>query len=493
MQTSENPSGQSSPPSEAPDTSAEVEHPPMEGMTKKSNWSRFIDFFGSRAKSVNIGHLLLILLFLHLFAMAFPNGKGDYVFDEQYYVPSAKDLLALVPNNLEHPFFGKIWGALGIALFGDNFFGWRIFSVVIGVLSVWVLYELARVFLTRERALFAASMLGFETLFFIHTSLLLLEGPPIFFALLGFLGYFKKHYYWSAVAFGLSILSKEWGIYFVAALFFYHVWATKKVPLSTLLSGPSLKKLVVFSLLLLVVVGIPLQAYDAIYKPSTGSTESITKQVIIYPQNSSTTTVYTTSTKPTGQLTYFWQNFAYYYTYHTGLTVTNSDLATNPWVYIPWLWIVPFKITPMPYYVTTVTVTVNEANGAKIVTNYHPIDWLGIGNLVIWYSIWLIVPVLLIRVLTGKVGQFEAFVGSWIGLTYLPSVFLYLGFHRVLYPFYFVNVDPGLALGIPLVISFIAPDGRKMERILMAVWFAAAVIFFILFFPVHPLDMLSTS
>ena len=125
----------------------------------------------------NIGHLLLVLLGLHIFAMSFPNGNNQYVFDEAYYVPAANDLLHLVPSNLEHPFFGKIWGALGIYLFGNDFFGWRIFYVLIGVAAVWVLYELALVFFSKEKALLAASMLGFETLFFIHTSLLLLEGP----------------------------------------------------------------------------------------------------------------------------------------------------------------------------------------------------------------------------------------------------------------------------------------------------------------------------
>ena len=126
--------------------------------------------------------------------MSFPSESGDYVFDEAYHVPAAKDLLNLVPSNLEHPFLGKLWGSIGIYLFGNDFFGWRIFYVVIGVLTVWAFYELALNFFSKEKALFAASMLGFETLFFIHTSLDLLEGPPIFFALLGFLAYFKKRY-----------------------------------------------------------------------------------------------------------------------------------------------------------------------------------------------------------------------------------------------------------------------------------------------------------
>src|SRR5579863_8593300 len=157
-------------------------------------FSDFWAYLKPRLLSFNIGHLLLILLGLHVFAMCFPNADGATIFDESYYVGSSHfdpDLLNLVPSNLEHPFFGKIWGALGIYLFGDNFFGWRIFYVLIGVLTVWVFYELARVFFSKDKALFAASLLGFETLFFIHTTAALLEGPPLLFGLLGVLLYFK--------------------------------------------------------------------------------------------------------------------------------------------------------------------------------------------------------------------------------------------------------------------------------------------------------------
>jgi len=98
--------------------------------------------FGSVINGFNIGHLLLILLVLHIFAMSFPSGNNppQYVFDEAYYVPAAQDLLHLVPSNLEHPFFGKVWGALGIYLFGNDFFGWRIFYVLIGTATVGVFY-----------------------------------------------------------------------------------------------------------------------------------------------------------------------------------------------------------------------------------------------------------------------------------------------------------------------------------------------------------------
>jgi hypothetical protein len=438
----------------------------------------FWAFLRPKLFSVNIGHLLLALLALHLFAMSFPNNSGAYVFDESYYVGSShfdQDLLNLIPSNLEHPFFGKIWGALGIYLFGDNFFGWRIFYVLIGVLAVWVFYELALVFFTRGKALFAASLLGFETLFFIHTSTALLEGPPILFGLLGFLLYFKKKYYLSAAAFGLSVLSKEWGLYFVLAFLLYLIYAEAVGPFVSKRIGHASKsslgarprggvssaqifKVFFFLVIVILTVMLPLWAYDLVYHPVVNGV----------PFNNPI------------------QNFQYYYSYHTSLTISQSD-QSDPWHYA-WNWINPLTVSPDPYYIVTVNFYNVLSNGTKVLTgSTYPIDWLGIGNLVIWYSIWAIVPFLILKpLITRKFSHLEAFVGAWIIGTYGPSLYLSAVVHRVVYAFYFVNVDPALALGIPMLISFISPEESATQKALMALWLGAAIVFFILFFPVHP-------
>ena len=42
--------------------------------------------------------------------------------------------------NLEHPWLSKAFIAAGIAIFGDNTFGWRIFNVILGTFSIPVLF-----------------------------------------------------------------------------------------------------------------------------------------------------------------------------------------------------------------------------------------------------------------------------------------------------------------------------------------------------------------
>jgi dolichyl-phosphate-mannose--protein O-mannosyl transferase len=74
------------------------------------------------------------------------------VFDETHYVPAARTLLALAgPVNTEHPLIGKIFIAAGIALFGDNAFGWRFFSTLAGTAIVLGLYAILWMLFGRVR------------------------------------------------------------------------------------------------------------------------------------------------------------------------------------------------------------------------------------------------------------------------------------------------------------------------------------------------------
>ena len=81
--------------------------------------------------------LLLALGFAGLcaFNLAIP---GKPYFDEIHYLPAARELLERgLYINREHPLFAKEMLALGIAIFGDNPLGWRVFSLVAGTLALF--------------------------------------------------------------------------------------------------------------------------------------------------------------------------------------------------------------------------------------------------------------------------------------------------------------------------------------------------------------------
>jgi len=93
----------------------------------------------------------------------------DYIFDEVYYAKDAKALLdgrigpkegvTWLPGDevsWPHPYYGKIAIAAGIALFGDDAFGWRFVPALAGIALLALVYPTARrLGLRREWSLLA--------------------------------------------------------------------------------------------------------------------------------------------------------------------------------------------------------------------------------------------------------------------------------------------------------------------------------------------------
>ncbi|MDA4118815.1 MAG: glycosyltransferase family 39 protein, partial [Thaumarchaeota archaeon] len=191
--------------------------------------------------------IVLAVFAAHLYTINLPTTANCHdntknvdgcIMDEVYYVPAAQTLLTgekctpYADNcNLEHPFLSKALIAAGIAIFGNNTFGWRIFEVILGTFSIPLLFGICwSITRNRRLSLYASYLLAFETLFFVHSSIAVIDVAAIFFALLGFFVYFAKVRWWkfdstilAAIAFGFSALSKETTIILLMALVAYHL------------------------------------------------------------------------------------------------------------------------------------------------------------------------------------------------------------------------------------------------------------------------------
>jgi dolichyl-phosphate-mannose--protein O-mannosyl transferase len=109
------------------------------------------------------------------------------VFDETHYVPAANYLLTLGgPLNIEHPLLGKEIIALGIALFGDNSFGWRFFSTIAATAVVMGVFAIGWLLIGRIRpAAFAALFAILNFTVFIQARIAMLDGFMAAFAVTG--------------------------------------------------------------------------------------------------------------------------------------------------------------------------------------------------------------------------------------------------------------------------------------------------------------------
>ncbi len=172
--------------------------------------------------------LALVALVLHLCVV--PYGTMP-IFDEGHYVPEA---LSIIHDGQvthpEHPPLAKLFIALGITVFGDNPWGWRIPSVVFGVASVVIFYFICRRLAGRLAALLATALLVFETLTFVFSGLAMLDVFSLTFMLLSFLLYLRGRHVFSGVSLALSGLCKMTGLFGALVILIHWALTKRRVP-----------------------------------------------------------------------------------------------------------------------------------------------------------------------------------------------------------------------------------------------------------------------
>lgn len=181
----------------------------------------------NRARLREIAPISLIIAFaliLRLWRLNLPKG---YIFDEVYY---AKNANSLIRNGVElnaqgqaefivHPPLGKWLIGIGIKVFGNDEFGWRISAAVIGTLSVVLIYLITKelfksVFLSN----IAAALMAFDGLALVMSRVALLDIFLMFFILLAFYFLIKNNIWLSGVAIGLAA-STKWSAIFLIPFF----------------------------------------------------------------------------------------------------------------------------------------------------------------------------------------------------------------------------------------------------------------------------------
>lgn len=166
--------------------------------------------------------IALISFGLRLFHLGLPKGL---VFDEVYYVDGARDYLTHgvevsgnVPEFIVHPPVGKWCIALGIKLFGNHEFGWRISVAVVGALTIYLVGRIARrLFVTPWFSTLASLLMALDGLNLVHSRTALLDLFLTLFVLLAVLSWLKGHYWRTGIWFGLACGTKWSAIYFLVA------------------------------------------------------------------------------------------------------------------------------------------------------------------------------------------------------------------------------------------------------------------------------------
>ncbi|WP_241981851.1 dolichyl-phosphate-mannose--protein mannosyltransferase [Cryobacterium ruanii] len=443
--------------------------------------------------------VVLLAAVLRLWNLGVPHAL---VFDETFYVKDAwslfnngyestwpadanplfeagqTEIFTMEPSFVVHPPLGKWLIALGMNLLGPGSpWGWRLATVVVGVLAVLLIMLVARrLFQSRLLALIAGFLLAIDGHAIVMSRVALLDNFVMFFALLGF-GAVLMDRPWHAarlatrlvgltdpgwgptlwwrpwllcagLAFGLTSSVKWSGLYFLAAFGLYLVvvdaLARRRNGVSFWLSAAILKQApATFLLLVPVAVTTFLVSWTGWFVTrggyyrdwADGSGAAWTGPLAWVPHT----------------LQSFWHYQAAAYTYHVGLA------TPHPYQANPLTWLFMTRPTSMYY---------QGSNGGEFGCQFQSCSAAitSVGNPLIWWAATAALFYLVYRLARYREWRVGLILMGMVA-GYLPWL-MYL--NRTVFQFYTIAFEPYLLLGLTFVIGLLLgriaaparPEGR---------------------------------
>jgi len=292
--------------------------------------------------------ICLILTFAFISRIFNLGGIKEMYFDEVYHAFTAKVMMGTeAPKAWEwwntppegfayewtHPPLSKLGMVLGMKVFGQNSFGYRVPGAILGTAAIYLIYILSKkLFKDEVVGIISAAVFSLDGLPLVLSRIGMNDSYLLFFSLLSIIFFLKRNDTLSAISFGLAISSK-WSAIWVAPILFV-IWLRRN-PLKL-----TLKEMLITAFSFAV---FPITIYLLTYTPMFLTGHNITT---------------------------WWGMQQQMWWYHTGLR------ATHPYTSLWWTW--PLDIRPIYLY------TSNEINGwvARIYAMGNPfVFWFGLSSI----------------------------------------------------------------------------------------------------------------
>lgn len=375
-------------------------------------------------------------LALRLWRLNLPKG---YIFDEVYY---AKNAASLITDGVElneqgaaefvvHPPLGKWLIGIGIKLFGNNEFGWRVIAAIVGSASVLLIYLIVqRLFNSLFLSNIAAALFALDGLHLVMSRVALLDIFLMFFIMLTFYLILRDNLWLSGVVIGFAAATK-WSALFVIP---FLILLTVNIGRANFATWGKR-----FSQFVLAPIGIYLLSWSGWFLSAKGWARDSGSNLF----------------------SSLWNYHVEIMNFHRGLTEQHTYAAN------PWNWLVLGRPTSF-YYESTKNCGAQSCSQEILAIGTPILWWAGIFAIAITVGLFII-----------NRDRVSAFILAGIAGTYLPWFFIQ---NRTTFYFYAIAIFPFIVLSLINVFNWAL--NNQINRKLIYGFVITVGINFIYFIPI---------
>lgn len=375
----------------------------------------------------------------------------SFIFDEVYYVGGARDLLkygvevsGAQAEFIVHPPLGKWMIAFGIQIFGDNPFGWRIATAVVGSILILLVALIAhKLFRNALLTALASALMAIDGLALVLSRTSLLDNFLTFFILLATYCFVIKKYWWTGLVLGMALATKWSALYFILTFAFIALYRAFSNNTGKDLIRPTFERILQFAV-------VPLVVYATSWSGWFASNRG-------WARDHSTNIL---------------NSFIYYHRqmldFHTGLTEKHTYEAN------PWSWLIMGRPTSF-FYESPQGCGAPSCSQEIIALGTPLLWWLGVAAISFVFGLWvrsfftqLIDPAVTI-IVTGFIAG------------YLPW---FLFQERTVFTFYAIVFEPFVILALVFAARSILSNSKRWGEAIVAALFILIFLNFVYFLPI---------
>ena len=394
--------------------------------------------------------IAIFSLALRLINLSTPKG---FVFDEVYYVDGARDFLKFgvevtgnKPEFIVHPPVGKWLIASGIKLFGDNEFGWRFATAIVGVLLILLFARLVHVlFFSPLLTAMAAALMAMDGMVLVHSRTALLDLFLTFFVLLAIYLWHRQRHWYAAIAIGLAMGTKWSALYFLLGMALISIYRVFTSHSGREIIRPALIKFLQYGLL-------PIAVYISTWAGWFLSKRGWDRQ---FSNNAWLS---------------WWHYHAEMLGFHTSLTEEHSYQAN------PWSWLVMGRPTSF-FYESPQNCSSKNCAQEVLAIGTPILWWIGTIAIAVVFGFWIR------SIVTKRFDSVLNIVVLGISAGYLPWFFFQ---KRTVFTFYAVIFEPFMLLAI-IYCAKLLLDSSLTPAVSMSIVSALLVLIFLNFIYFLPL------